>query len=87
MATPRSIEVHVSLKQTKETPNEAVKFRSTEYSYSVTLDLERDDVPEAVIDNWTERLRESIRLQFDRAKRAGRNGSGEQPEKVTLSVA
>jgi hypothetical protein len=81
MATPRTIEIRVSRKISKD-------YNSTEYGACVTLELTDAEskvsgkVP-ALIEEWTEKLRESIRQEFSRTNgRAAINGHSAVPGPV-----
>jgi hypothetical protein len=81
MATPRTIEVKVSRKISKD-------YNSTEYSASVTLDLTEAEakVPNkvpALIEEWAEKLRDTIRQEFARSNtKAALNGHAPAPAPV-----
>ena len=61
MAIPRTVEVHVSRKMSKD-------YNSTEFSTGITLDLEDGDDPLAVIAEWQARCKDTIRQAFQAKK-------------------
>ncbi len=81
MATPRTIEVRVSRKISRD-------YKSTEYGACVTLELTdaESKVPNkvpALIEEWAEKLRDTIRQEFARSSsKAALNGHAPAPAPV-----
>jgi hypothetical protein len=83
MATPRTIEVSVRRKITSN-------YNSTEYVAGVTLELTDAEakVPNkvpALIEEWAEKLRVSIRREFANGK-AVQNGHTAEAQPVTAKI-